>query len=37
MTQRLREALPDVELNLDEQNEPDSWGGESHRYIAVSE
>jgi hypothetical protein len=37
MTQRLREALPNVELNLDEQNEPDSWGGESHRYIAVSE
>jgi catechol 2,3-dioxygenase-like lactoylglutathione lyase family enzyme len=37
MTQRLHEALPDVELNLDEQNEPDSWGGESHRYIAVSE
>jgi hypothetical protein len=37
MTQRLREALPNVELNLDEQNEPESWGGESHRYIAVSE
>ncbi|HTJ69736.1 MAG TPA: STM4015 family protein [Actinospica sp.] len=37
MMQRLREALPGVELNLDEQNSPDTWGGESHRYIAISE
>ena len=37
MTERLTEALPCVELDLTEQNEPDEWDGEFHRYIAVSE
>lgn len=37
MMQRLREALPGVEVRVDEQMEPDLWDGESNRYIAVSE
>ncbi|HET9170025.1 MAG TPA: STM4015 family protein [Actinospica sp.] len=37
MMRRLREALPGVELDLGEQSSPSRWGGESHRYIAISE
>lgn len=43
MMERLRQALPGVELDLDEQEKPASWGhtqdGESElfRYVAVSE
>jgi hypothetical protein len=37
MAERLREALPDVELDLADQCEQTTWGGQPHRYIAVSE
>jgi hypothetical protein len=37
MTERLREALPEVELDLTGQCEPTTWGGQPRRYIAVSE
>ena len=37
MTQRLREALPGVDIDLDERQQPESWGDEQGRYIAVSE
>lgn len=43
MMERLRQALPGVELDLDEQEEPASWGhtqdgdSELFRYVAVSE
>lgn len=35
MMNRLRALGPDV--NLDERKDPDEWGGESHRYVAVAE
>ena len=37
MSERLREALPGVEVDLSEQEEPDMWGDEEHRYVAVAE
>jgi hypothetical protein len=37
MQERLRAALPGVEVNLSELEEPDDWDGEEHRYVAVSE
>jgi hypothetical protein len=43
MTHRLREALPGVEVNVEEKLEPEVWddedggNGEPHRYIAISE
>ena len=37
MTQRLRETLPGLDLDLREQQQPESWGDEQGRYIAVSE
>lgn len=37
MMQRLREALDGVQLDLSDQQEPDMWNGEPHRYIAISE
>ena len=38
MQERLREALPGVELDLSEHEEPDDWGdGEEHRFISVAE
>lgn len=37
MQERLREALPGVEVDLSEQQEPDNWDGEENRYVAVSE
>ena len=37
MMQRLREALPGVELDLAAQRETEVWNDESHRYIAISE
>lgn len=39
MMQRLREALPGVELDLSDQEEPDDWDDDEppQRYIAVSE
>jgi hypothetical protein len=37
MTERLREALPGIDLDLSEQQQPEDWGDEQGRYIAVSE
>lgn len=39
MMQRLREALPEVDLDLNEQEEPEEWDEDEppQRYIAVSE
>jgi hypothetical protein len=37
MQERLRAALPGVEVDLSEQEEPDDWDGEENRYVAVSE
>jgi hypothetical protein len=38
MQERLREALPGVELDLSGQEEPDDWDdGEEHRFVAVAE
>ncbi|WP_370365965.1 STM4015 family protein [Catenulispora sp. GP43] len=38
MQERLREALPGVELDLSEQQEPDDWDdGEEHRFVSVAE
>ena len=37
MTHRLRDTLPGVDLDLGARQEPESWGDEQGRYIAVSE
>ena len=37
MTYRLRDTLPGVDLDLGARQEPESWGDEQGRYIAVSE
>ena len=37
MQERLIAALPGVEVDLSEKEEPDDWDGEEHRYIAVAE
>jgi hypothetical protein len=38
MQERLREALPGVEVDLSGREEPDDWGdGEVHRFVAVAE
>jgi hypothetical protein len=37
MAHRLREELPGIDLDLREQQQPESWGDEQGRYIAVSE
>jgi hypothetical protein len=37
MMRRLREALPGTDLDLREHQQPESWGDERGRYIAVSE
>jgi hypothetical protein len=37
MQERLREALPGVEVDLSDQQEPDEWDGEEQRFIAVAE
>jgi hypothetical protein len=37
MQERLREALPGVDVDLSEQQEPDEWDGEEQRFIAVAE
>lgn len=37
MIERLEQALPDVEVDASERLEPREWGGQTHRYVAVSE
>lgn len=38
MQERLREALPGVEVDLSEPEQPDDWGdGELHRFVSVAE
>ena len=37
MQERLLEALPGVEVDLSEKEEPDEWDEEEHRYVAVAE
>ena len=37
MQERLRAALPGVEVDLSSQEQADDWDGEEHRYVAVSE
>lgn len=37
MAQRLRDALPGVEVDTSGEREPDEWDGEQIRYIAISE
>jgi hypothetical protein len=34
---RLKSALPGVDVKADDPQEPEEWGGEQHRYTAVSE
>ena len=37
MRERLREALPGVEVDLSDPQVPDDWDGEAHRFVAVAE
>ncbi|MBS2532269.1 STM4015 family protein [Catenulispora sp. NF23] len=37
MQDRLREALPGVEVDLSEHQEPDNWDGEETRFVSVAE